>query len=112
VYESYRDSEAFLQHAANLRQMPESLFSRASYSGEILGTPRPDPREGATGSKRADLSPVPAVRSGLPDLGAPYRRATFRIRFAEGTDCQMPRLTPCGACCGPRTRVHRAPKRA
>ena len=41
VYERYRDSDALLEHNANLRETIAALFQTCSGSGEICGTPSP-----------------------------------------------------------------------
>jgi len=47
VYERYRDSDALLEHVANLGDTMHALFETCAVSGEILGTP--------TGQLRANL---------------------------------------------------------
>jgi quinol monooxygenase YgiN len=42
VQESYRSSEAYLDHVKNLRETLDVLRSLASLSAEILGTPGPE----------------------------------------------------------------------
>ena len=42
VCERYRDSEAFLEHIANLGETMAALFETCSGSGEICGTPSPE----------------------------------------------------------------------
>jgi quinol monooxygenase YgiN len=39
VYERYRDSDALLEHFANLGALTTALFQVCSGSGELLGTP-------------------------------------------------------------------------
>jgi hypothetical protein len=39
VYERYRDSDALLEHLANLGDTMDALLRVCSISGEILGTP-------------------------------------------------------------------------
>src|SRR6266550_1106026 len=42
VHERYRDSDALLEHTANLGQTMDALFETCSVSGEIFGTPSPE----------------------------------------------------------------------
>ncbi|HET6984407.1 MAG TPA: antibiotic biosynthesis monooxygenase [Myxococcaceae bacterium] len=42
VQETYRSSEAYLEHVKNLREALDALRSLASLSAEILGTPSPE----------------------------------------------------------------------
>jgi quinol monooxygenase YgiN len=42
VHERYRDSEAALEHNANLGETLRELFETCSGSGEIFGTPSPE----------------------------------------------------------------------
>jgi quinol monooxygenase YgiN len=39
VLERYRDSEALIQHAANLGDLTEAILATGSVSGELLGEP-------------------------------------------------------------------------
>jgi quinol monooxygenase YgiN len=39
VLERYRDSEALIEHAANLEHLMEAILSTGSVSGELLGEP-------------------------------------------------------------------------
>ena len=41
VHEHYRDSEALLEHFANLGDTMNAIFETCTASGEILGTPSP-----------------------------------------------------------------------
>ena len=50
VYERYRDSDALLEHFANLGALMTALFQVCSGSGEILGTPSPQLRKALEGS--------------------------------------------------------------
>jgi quinol monooxygenase YgiN len=42
VEESYRSSEAYLEHVGNLREVLDALRATASLSAEVLGTPSPE----------------------------------------------------------------------
>ena len=42
VHESYRDSDALLEHGANLGDTMDALLQTCSISGEIFGTPSPE----------------------------------------------------------------------
>jgi quinol monooxygenase YgiN len=46
VLERYRDSEAVLEHVANLGDTMGEISSIAAISGEILGSPSPELRKG------------------------------------------------------------------
>jgi len=39
VYERYRDSEALIEHGANLGDLSAAIFATGSFSGEVLGEP-------------------------------------------------------------------------
>lgn len=47
--ERYRDSEALLEHVANLGDLMEKILATASGSGEILGTPSPELKKALEG---------------------------------------------------------------
>jgi quinol monooxygenase YgiN len=60
IIERYRDSEAAVEHAANLRELSEAVLATVSVvHGEILGEP--------SAELRANLS-----RSEVPQLFTPY----------------------------------------
>jgi hypothetical protein len=42
VKERYRDTEALLEHGANLGETMDALLQTCSISGEICGTPSPE----------------------------------------------------------------------
>ena len=42
VLERYKDSEALMQHAANLGDLMEAILATGSVSGELLGEPSAD----------------------------------------------------------------------
>jgi quinol monooxygenase YgiN len=50
VYERYRDSDALLEHFANLGALMPALFQVCDGSGEILGAPSPQLRKALEGS--------------------------------------------------------------
>jgi quinol monooxygenase YgiN len=50
VHEHYRDSEALLEHFANLGDTMHAIFETCSASGEILGTPSPALRKALEGT--------------------------------------------------------------
>ena len=50
VYERYRDSDALLEHFANLGALTTALFQVCSGSGELLGTPSPRVEKALEGS--------------------------------------------------------------
>jgi hypothetical protein len=39
VVERYRDSEALIEHGANLGDLPDAILATGSVSGELLGEP-------------------------------------------------------------------------
>ena len=39
VYERYRDSEALIEHGANLGDLSAAIFATGSFSGEVLAEP-------------------------------------------------------------------------
>jgi hypothetical protein len=41
VYERYLDSDALLEHVANLGDLMGAMMALTSISGEVLGTPSP-----------------------------------------------------------------------
>ena len=51
VLERYRDSEALIEHAAQLGDMMEAILATGSVSGELLGEPSPDLRAKVADSK-------------------------------------------------------------
>ena len=50
VHEHYRDSEALLEHFANLGDTSHAIFETCTGSGELLGTPSAALREALEGS--------------------------------------------------------------
>lgn len=50
VHEHYRDSEALLEHFANLGDTMNAIFETCTASGEILGTPSPALRKALEGA--------------------------------------------------------------
>ena len=68
VYERYRDSEALLEHGANLGDTMDALLSTCSISGEILGTPSPELMKALEGvdarfySPYQSMQPAPSAR--------------------------------------------------
>jgi quinol monooxygenase YgiN len=57
AYESYRDSDALLEHLANLGDTMTALLQTCSISGEILGTPSAALRKAVEGSGVRIFSP-------------------------------------------------------
>jgi quinol monooxygenase YgiN len=45
VLERYRDSEALIEHGANLGDLSAAIFETGSFSGEVLGEPSAELRE-------------------------------------------------------------------
>jgi quinol monooxygenase YgiN len=50
VVERYRDSEALIEHAANLGDLSAAILATGSVSGELLGEPSPELRAMLAGS--------------------------------------------------------------
>jgi quinol monooxygenase YgiN len=50
VLERYRDSEALIEHLANLGDLGEAILSTGSVSGELLGEPSAELRANLAGS--------------------------------------------------------------
>ena len=50
VYERYRDSDALLEHVANLGDLMGAMMQVSSISGEILGTPSPKLKQAVEGA--------------------------------------------------------------
>ena len=50
VLERFRDSEALLQHGANMAHLMESIMATGTVSGELLGDPNPELRANLDGS--------------------------------------------------------------
>lgn len=61
VYERYRDSEALLDHAANLGETMEAIFATSSVSGEILGAPSPELMKALEGKDVRIYSPYQSI---------------------------------------------------
>ena len=50
VLERYRDSEALIEHGANLGKLSAAIFATGSFSGEVLGEPSAELRASLAGS--------------------------------------------------------------
>src|SRR5262245_13241907 len=61
VYERYRDSEALLEHTANLGKTLAALFETCSAAGEICGTPSPRLMKALEGSRVRIYSPYQSL---------------------------------------------------
>jgi hypothetical protein len=56
VIERYRDSDAAMEHAANLREVSEAVLAIVSVvHGEVLGTPSPELRAALAGMEVPQL---------------------------------------------------------
>jgi quinol monooxygenase YgiN len=51
VFERYRDSDAALEHFANIGHLMASLIETATITGELLGTPNDQIRSNLTGNQ-------------------------------------------------------------
>jgi quinol monooxygenase YgiN len=60
VLERFRDSDALIEHAANLSHLMEPILATGSVSGELLGEPNAELRERLAGSD-------------VPQLFTPYQ---------------------------------------
>src|SRR3989454_12500973 len=61
VHERYRDSDALLEHTANLGQTMDALFETCSVSGEIFGTPSPELMKALEGHNVRIYSPYQSL---------------------------------------------------
>src|SRR5262245_1549630 len=61
VYERYRDSEALLEHIANLGETMAALFETCSGSGEICGTLSPELMKALKGWPVRNYSPYQSI---------------------------------------------------
>jgi quinol monooxygenase YgiN len=61
VYERYRDSDALLEHFANLGALTAAVFEVCSGSGEILGTASPQLRKALEGSPVSIYTPYQSL---------------------------------------------------
>ena len=50
VLERFRDSDALIEHSANLAHLMDAIIATGNVSGELLGDPSPEIRENLTGS--------------------------------------------------------------
>lgn len=57
VYERYRDSDALLEHMANLGDTMAALFATCSGSGQLCGMPSPELTQALAGSPVRIYSP-------------------------------------------------------
>ena len=72
LYERYRDSDALLEHFANLGDTMNALLQTySSISGEILGRPNAESREGPRGCRRPNLRSVPVDVGRLAEAAVP-----------------------------------------
>ena len=61
VHEHYRDSEALLEHIANLGDTMRAILETCAASGEILGTPSPALRKALEGTVVKIFTPYQVV---------------------------------------------------
>lgn len=61
VYETYRDSEALIEHAENLGDLMEAMLATGSVSGELLGEPSAELRAKLEGSGVGLLTPFSSM---------------------------------------------------
>jgi quinol monooxygenase YgiN len=55
VVERFRDSEALIEHAANLEDLSEAILATGSVSGELLGEPSAELKAKLAGSEQPRL---------------------------------------------------------
>jgi hypothetical protein len=60
VFEGYRDSEALIEHGANLGDLSAAIFATGSFSGEVLGEPSAELRAGLADSPVSTFKPYPS----------------------------------------------------
>lgn len=61
VHERYRDSEALIEHIANLGDLMEAMMATGSVSGEILGEPNAELRAKMAGSEVRLFTPFQSM---------------------------------------------------
>jgi quinol monooxygenase YgiN len=61
VHEHYRDSQALLDHFANLGDTAQAIFATCTASGELLGTPSPALRAALAGADVRIFTPYQAL---------------------------------------------------
>jgi quinol monooxygenase YgiN len=61
VHERYRDSDALLEHGANLGDTMHALLQTCSISGEIFGTPSPELMKALEGVDVRIYSPYQSI---------------------------------------------------
>lgn len=61
VFERYRDSEALLEHVANLGETMNAFLETCSVSGEIFGTPSPELMKALEGLNIRIYSPYQSI---------------------------------------------------
>ena len=55
VVERFTDSEALIEHSANLADLMEAILATGSFSGELLGEPSPEIKARLAGSEVPQL---------------------------------------------------------
>jgi quinol monooxygenase YgiN len=61
VLERYRDSEALMEHGANLGDLSAAIFATGSFSGEVLGEPSAELRASLAGSPVRVFTPFQSM---------------------------------------------------
>jgi quinol monooxygenase YgiN len=61
VLERFRDSEALIEHAANLSDLMEAILATGSVSGELLGEPSAELRAKLAGSEVRLFTPYQSM---------------------------------------------------
>jgi quinol monooxygenase YgiN len=64
VFERYRDSEAALEHFANIGHLMAPLMETATITGELLGTPNDEIRGNLTGDQPKLFEPWMTIDDG------------------------------------------------
>jgi quinol monooxygenase YgiN len=68
VVERYRDSEALLEHTANLGETSAAIFKTCSAAGEICGTPSPELMKALEGSPVRIFSPYLSMQRNVAQV--------------------------------------------
>jgi len=61
VLERYRDSEALIEHGANLGDLSAAIFATGSFTGEVLGEPSAELRAKLAGSPVRVFTPFQSM---------------------------------------------------
>jgi quinol monooxygenase YgiN len=79
VLERYRDSEALIEHLANLGDIGEAILATGSVSGELLGEPSAELRANLAGSPVRLFTPFLSSRQKAQPAAKAYHRTTVYL---------------------------------